>query len=213
MGPMWRVPACNHVLCNCVLCNRVSVSVCTVTVCSVAVFERLLMPVAREFAPDIVLVSAGFDAALGDPLGRCCLSPQVYFYMTRALQSLAGLLLLCVESAAQQVHTGGRVVLALEGGYNLRSVALSIEACAHALLGTQPPAHHQWAPIRPPEQRAIQETIDLHSSFWTCLSTEPEYPILITLAGGGDECKSGDHDAPTIVFEDETITLVFENDE
>ena len=91
---------------------------------------------------------------------------------------------------------GGRVVLALEGGYNLRSVALSIEACAHALLGTQPPAHHQWAPIRAPEQRAIQETVDSHSSFWSCLDkeptdpdTEPADPILITLVGGDEECQ------------------------
>ena len=82
-------------------------AVCSVTVSSVAAFERLLMPVAREFAPDIVLVSAGFDAAQGDPLGRCCLSPQVYFYMTRALQSLAGYLLLCVESSAHTVHQVG----------------------------------------------------------------------------------------------------------
>jgi acetoin utilization deacetylase AcuC-like enzyme len=40
-----------------------------------AAFDELLMPVARQFNPDLVLVSAGFDAAEGDPLGGCKLTP------------------------------------------------------------------------------------------------------------------------------------------
>lgn len=40
-----------------------------------AAFDDLLMPVARQFNPDLVLISAGFDAAAGDPLGGCSLTP------------------------------------------------------------------------------------------------------------------------------------------
>jgi histone deacetylase 4/5 len=41
-----------------------------------AVWEHILMPVAKAFQPDLVIVSAGFDAAAGDPLGGCKVSPQ-----------------------------------------------------------------------------------------------------------------------------------------
>jgi acetoin utilization deacetylase AcuC-like enzyme len=84
-------------------------------------FDRIVMPVAEEFAPELVLISAGFDAARGDPLGGCDLTPQGYFTMTRRLQGLAG----------------GRVVVALEGGYNLSSISNSMAACVKALLGDE----------------------------------------------------------------------------
>ena len=70
------------------------------------------MPIAREFAPEFVFISAGFDAAYGDPLGGMALSPAGYAYMTEQLCSLAQ----------------GRVLVALEGGYNLTSISRA--ACA-----------------------------------------------------------------------------------
>jgi len=95
-----------------------------------AAFERLILPVAREFAPDLVIVSAGFDAAAGDPLGGCAVTPAGYAHMTSKLLQLAG----------------GRLVLALEGGYNVRCIARSTEACLRVLLGASPP------PLSSPEQ-------------------------------------------------------------
>lgn len=106
------------------------------------------MPIAREFDPDLVLISAGFDAALGDPLvrfpflclahhvllrgwcslicltrklgqGGCKVSPEGYAHLTAQLTALAG----------------GRVIVALEGGYNLSSIAHSMAACTHVLVG------------------------------------------------------------------------------
>ncbi|EKX43986.1 hypothetical protein GUITHDRAFT_157988 [Guillardia theta CCMP2712] len=74
-------------------------------------FESIVMPVARSFNPELVLVSAGFDAADGDPLGGCSVTPYGYAMMTNMLRGLAG----------------GKVVVALEGGYNLRSIANSME--------------------------------------------------------------------------------------
>lgn len=75
-------------------------------------FEHIVMPIARQFEPDITIVSAGFDAARGDPLGGCDLTPQGYAHMTSLLSSLSG----------------GRMLVVLEGGYNLRSISASTNA-------------------------------------------------------------------------------------
>jgi acetoin utilization deacetylase AcuC-like enzyme len=64
-------------------------------------FEKIVMPIAREYNPDIVLVSAGFDAAMGDELGECNVTANGFAEMTRQLLTLAD----------------GRMALALEGGY------------------------------------------------------------------------------------------------
>lgn len=54
-------------------------------------FRTIVMPIAREFAPDIVLVSAGFDAAIGHPapLGGYVVSPACFGHLTRELMQLA----------------------------------------------------------------------------------------------------------------------------
>ncbi len=84
-----------------------------------AAFDRILAPAAEGFAPDLVLVSAGFDAAEGDPLGAMRLSSRGYAQMTGRLGRLAQ----------------GRVVLALEGGYDLDAIAGAAAACTRILLG------------------------------------------------------------------------------
>jgi acetoin utilization deacetylase AcuC-like enzyme len=50
-------------------------------------FDRCIMPIAREYGPELVVVSAGFDAAAGDPLGGMALSPAGYAHMTAQLQA------------------------------------------------------------------------------------------------------------------------------
>ncbi|GFR41479.1 hypothetical protein Agub_g2170 [Astrephomene gubernaculifera] len=85
-----------------------------------AAFRHVLLPVAAEFRPDLVIVSAGFDAVEGDPLGGCRVSPAAYGHFTALLSSLAPTLLL------------------LEGGYNLSATAAATEACLRVLLGEQP---------------------------------------------------------------------------
>jgi histone deacetylase 6 len=49
-------------------------------------FERILAPILLEFAPEIILISAGFDAATGDPLGGINVPPEGFAYMTFGLQ-------------------------------------------------------------------------------------------------------------------------------
>ena len=85
----------------------------------VVAFETIVMPICEEFNPDLVFVSAGFDAALGDPLGGMKVTDAGYAYMTKKLMTLAN----------------GRVIIALEGGYNLTSISNASVACAKALLG------------------------------------------------------------------------------
>jgi histone deacetylase 6 len=112
-------------------------------------FDRVLAPIARSFAPDLVLVSCGFDAAQGDLLGQMRLTPDGYAEMTSRLQSLAG----------------GRLVLALEGGYNLDAIGRSAAACTRVLLGEESVAENLPA-SNAVARRIIDEARRLHSSFW-----------------------------------------------
>ncbi|KAI0633452.1 histone deacetylase complex protein [Trametes polyzona] len=101
-------------------------------------FQKVVMPIAMEFSPDLVIISAGFDAAEGDDLGECHVSPAGYAHMTHMLSSLAG----------------GKLVVALEGGYCLDAIAASALAVTRVVLGEMPP---QLPPLTASE--AATETI------------------------------------------------------
>ncbi len=124
-----------------------------------AAFDDLLLPVAREFAPDLVLVSCGFDAARGDLLGQQLLSPGGYAAMTSRLQSLAS----------------GKVVLALEGGYALDAIAASAAACLQVLLGDAGEEPDEGAPS-PAARQIIAEAREAQRPFWRALQTGNEEP-------------------------------------
>ena len=74
---------------------------------------------AYEFQPELVLVSAGFDAAVGCPEGEMRLSPAVYGHFLRSLSQLAA----------------GRVVVMLEGGYFVESLADGVALSLRSLMG------------------------------------------------------------------------------
>jgi acetoin utilization deacetylase AcuC-like enzyme len=84
-------------------------------------YREKLLPAARTFRPDLVLISAGFDSREEDPLGRFVLTDDDYAEMTRTLMKLAE------ESA------GGRVISVLEGGYNLEGLGSAAAAHVKAL--------------------------------------------------------------------------------
>lgn len=75
------------------------------------VFDQLLLPIAHQFKPEFVLISAGFDAHFRDPLGGMRITDDGFLAMTRRLQRLADE---CCD---------GKMVAALEGGYDLRALA------------------------------------------------------------------------------------------
>jgi histone deacetylase 6 len=114
-----------------------------------AAFDEALLPIARAFGPDLVLVSAGFDAAAGDPLGEMRVSPAGFGALTARLSELAR----------------GRLVLALEGGYDLGAISASAAACLSVLLGAAPPALGA-GPVHPAARRVLDAVLRAQKPFW-----------------------------------------------
>ena len=112
-----------------------------------AAFDRILLPIARAFEPDLVIVSCGFDAAEGDLLGGMKISAAGYAAMTERVASLAD----------------GRIVLALEGGYNLDAIAGAAAECTRVLLGEKTPQSDFGQPHSTAE-RLIQQVLDVQSA-------------------------------------------------
>jgi acetoin utilization deacetylase AcuC-like enzyme len=88
-----------------------------------SVFRSLLWPVAQRFRPQLILVSAGFDAHWDDPLAFMLLSLTGYARLARQLRDLA------------QELCDGRIVFALEGGYHLDVMAYGVLNSLYVLLG------------------------------------------------------------------------------
>ena len=80
-----------------------------------------LLPAADRFKPELVIVSAGFDSRVGDPLGAFRLTDQDFADLTRV----------CLDIARR--HAKGRVVSVVEGGYALKGLASSSAAHVRAL--------------------------------------------------------------------------------
>jgi hypothetical protein len=130
-------------------------------------FEKIIMPICREYNPDFVLVSAGFDAALGDELGECNVTPSGFAEMTRQLNTLAD----------------GKMALALEGGYHaihinskrycIPALQDCITACMRVLVG-----EGDTVPLpditNGPHDEAIEicdEVIGNLKAFWKCFES------------------------------------------
>ena len=85
-------------------------------------WEGGLLPKLYAFKPQLVLVSAGFDAHRADPLAELRLSTEDYAWITGRLMDLA------------HAHAGGRLVSTLEGGYDLQALAASVGAHVSELM-------------------------------------------------------------------------------
>ena len=118
-------------------------------------FQQIVMPIAFEFNPDLVIISAGFDAAEGDMLGGCHVSPACYAHMTKMLLGVAN----------------GKMAVCLEGGYNLRSIARSALAVTRALMGEPPERLGDEArqDVNELALETIQQVKRAHSKYWKCL--------------------------------------------
>lgn len=88
------------------------------------VFRDIFMPIALEYKPELVLVSAGFDIYQGDPLGTMLVTEKGFANMTRIVLEIA------------EKTSGGRVVFALEGGYSLKGLRDGVLAVLGELSGT-----------------------------------------------------------------------------
>lgn len=134
-----------------------------------AAFQKIVMPIAQEFDPDLVIVSAGFDAAAGDELGGCYVTPACYAHMTYMLMSLAG----------------GKVAVCLEGGYNLRAISRSALAVAKTLMG-EPPERMQIPPLNKEAALTLDNVKRIHAAHWECMRPGV-IPLPALQARGGTE--------------------------
>jgi acetoin utilization deacetylase AcuC-like enzyme len=85
-------------------------------------FMRKILPSLHAFKPDLIMISAGFDAHRDDPLANINLTDESFAWMTEALKEVA------------QKYGSGRIVSVLEGGYNLQALAVSVERHLAKLL-------------------------------------------------------------------------------
>ncbi len=105
-------------------------------------FKDVMLPVLRQFEPDLILVSAGFDAHERDPLANMRLTSEVFAAMTLELRGIA------------REYCDGRLALVTEGGYDLRALTLSIDAVVEALAGPAAPAVWPRSGVAPTRGRA-----------------------------------------------------------
>ena len=118
------------------------------------VFEEVMKPVAMEFDPDVVLVSAGQDPHQADPLSGMNLTTEAFGSMAATVKEVADS---CCE---------GRLVAALEGGYNLSALSDSIVAILRSFKGESP------AKIEVEEDPRVEDRIEevrrAMSPYWNC---------------------------------------------
>lgn len=137
----------------------------------VAAFLHVLLPLAFEFDPELVLVSAGFDSAIGDPEGQMLATPECFAHLTQLLQVLAG----------------GRVCAVLEGGYHLESLSQSVCMMVRALLGD--PALPLSGPMEPHGSalESLQCVRAAQAPHWVSLQQQGAAPVL----SSGTCCPEG----------------------
>jgi acetoin utilization deacetylase AcuC-like enzyme len=120
-----------------------------------AVFEALFLPVVAEFKPDLVLVSAGFDPHDADPLGGMSVTERGFAAMCSSLKQLA------------EAQCGGKLLLLLEGGYDLDGLSQSVHACAEVLAGARRDSFPQG--VHPAAASAIEEAVAVAAKSWASL--------------------------------------------
>mmetsp|Transcript_6885 Transcript_6885/g.18482 ORF Transcript_6885/g.18482 Transcript_6885/m.18482 type:complete len:208 (+) Transcript_6885:656-1279(+) len=118
---------------------------------------HVVLPVAHQFQPDMIVVAAGFDAAHGDFFGQTCISPACYAHMTHMLLGLAPCLFV------------------LEGGYNLDATARCVEACLRVMLGARPPKledeYDGTKRMSKAGLGACMNAMQIQGEFWPSLAT------------------------------------------
>ena len=121
------------------------------------VFDEIVVPVTQRFQPDLVVISAGFDAHEEDPLGGMRMS-------TPGFGRLIGTLCRAADACA-----GGRVVLVTEGGYHPRALAASLASSLSAMDGRLPDGSPRPAVVPPDTRRgaeAVRRVRAAQAPYW-----------------------------------------------
>jgi acetoin utilization deacetylase AcuC-like enzyme/nucleotide-binding universal stress UspA family protein len=122
----------------------------------IAIFEKLLRPIALEFEPDLIIVSAGFDIHKSDPMGKMKITTKGFAGLTRSIMETA------------DICCGGKLVFSLEGGYNLKTIGKCVKVILNELAG------HTICSIPELTARASRKKFDhafkrcrhVHKQFW-----------------------------------------------
>lgn len=121
-----------------------------------AAFFHVLLPMAFEFDPELVLVSSGYDSGIGDPEGQMNATPEVFAHLTHLLMQLAN----------------GKLCVILEGGYHLKSLSESVCMTVKALLRDPiPQVTGEMAPSLSAIE-SIQNVRAAHKPYWKWLMYE-----------------------------------------
>ncbi|XP_029575120.1 histone deacetylase 7 isoform X4 [Salmo trutta] len=146
----------------------------------ITAFRTVVMPIAQEFSPDVVLVSSGFDAAEGHPapLGGYKVTAKCFGFLTRQLMGLAG----------------GRVIMALEGGHDLTAICDASEACVSALLGIEEPLSEEVLLQKPNANSvcSLLRVIQIHGQYWQSLKLFSSSVGLSYLGAQRRDCEETD---------------------
>jgi acetoin utilization deacetylase AcuC-like enzyme len=117
------------------------------------IYRHLLGPIARAFKPEFILVSAGFDIFVGDPLGGMRITDKGFAALAAEIKELADTL------------CGGRLLFVLEGGYNLDGLAQGVKSVLKQLTGDAPPP--PFAPRLSAEaEREISPFFEIQKRYW-----------------------------------------------
>jgi histone deacetylase 6 len=169
-------------------------------------FQELVMPIATEFDPDLVIISAGFDAAEGDLLGGCFVTPACYGHMTHMLMRLAK----------------GKLVVCLEGGYNLRSIARSALAVTRVLMLEPPDRLSEELVPKEKAVRTVEQVKRKHSRYWKCLypkdildKSDPGYQAMYGLhkiiRQWQSQCLANEHNMTPLQITKAPLSHTFEH--
>ncbi len=110
-------------------------------------FKEIVMPLAEQFKPELILVSAGYDTHASDPLGGFLLTEECYYSIGKALS-----------------ETGKKLVFALEGGYSLGALPESVHA---TILGVKGDTYREEELKETAEvKNRLKRLIDLLSPYW-----------------------------------------------
>jgi acetoin utilization deacetylase AcuC-like enzyme len=118
------------------------------------VYDTILKPIALEYKPELVLVSAGFDPYIRDPLGGMQVTGEGFGALASIVRDIA------------EATCGGRVLITLEGGYNPDGLREGVRSVLQAFTG---PARPVQTPAAPAAGRVIRDIISIHKKYWKSL--------------------------------------------
>jgi acetoin utilization deacetylase AcuC-like enzyme len=117
----------------------------------VAAFETLIAPIAAQFRPEVVLLSAGFDAHRRDPLASMVVTDEGFRAMARIMMRVA------------RAHAGGRIAAILEGGYDMEALRSAIPVVIDELAGCDVDVR---LPTPHPHAQVLQPVLAAQRGYW-----------------------------------------------